>query len=322
MRIVHSAAISLLLTALPLLGATPAAVKSEPPGYFRIALGDYEVTALNDGYLFLPDSLFHHITPAKIQQFTATAFAPRNQEGFLTSVNGYLVNTGKHLVLIDTGAGTGLGPTGGKLISNLIAAGYRPEDVDTIYITHLHGDHIGGLLTADGKRAFPNAELRVAKEDADFWLDEKIAAQAPAAMQEFFSDARAAVKPYRESGRFRPIVKGDTLVEGITANPAHGHTPGHTTYLVGSGGHLLLVCGDIVHQHALQFPAPETTIAFDADQKLAVDDRMRLFGNVADQKWWMAGAHLPFPGIGHIRRDAKAFAWVPIEYQMFGAVNQ
>ena len=159
------------------LAATPAPVKIQVPGYYRMALGDFEITALYDGYLPLETKLFKNATPAEMQKLLARAFV--GKDGIQTAVNGYLVNTGSNLVLVDTGAAKCFGPTLGALGDNLKAAGYDAAQIDTVVITHLHPDHACGLISADGKLAYPNATLRTDKAESDFWMDEKIAAKAP-----------------------------------------------------------------------------------------------------------------------------------------------
>jgi glyoxylase-like metal-dependent hydrolase (beta-lactamase superfamily II) len=141
--------------------------KTQPPGFYRMMLGDFEITALSDGTIPLPvDKLLTNTSPAKVKKALERWYL---KEPVDTSVNAYLINTGAKLVLVDAGAGTLFGPTVGKLASNLQAAGYRPEQVDEVYITHMHGDHVGGLMAGD-KLAFPNATVRADRHDADFWL--------------------------------------------------------------------------------------------------------------------------------------------------------
>ena len=148
-------------------GAAAPQAKTPTPGFYRIMLGSFEVTALSDGVIRLPaDKLLLNTTPQQI----AAGLAERHQSlPVVTSVNAYLINTGDKLVMIDSGAGQLLGDGPGKLVDNLRAAGYQPEQVDEIYLTHMHPDHLGGL-THDGKAVFPNAVVRAASRDADFWL--------------------------------------------------------------------------------------------------------------------------------------------------------
>jgi glyoxylase-like metal-dependent hydrolase (beta-lactamase superfamily II) len=183
-----------------------------------------------------------------------------------------------------------------------------------VLLTHLHADHAAGLLGADGKPLFPNAEVRVAQADNDFWLSEEIAAKAPDGFKPFFKLAREAAAPYQAAGRWKPFSGEVELAPGIKAVDAHGHTPGHTAYMIESKGQRLLIVGDAVHSHAVQFARPEVAIEFDSDKKQAVAARKRLFARAAKEKLALAGMHLPFPGLGHVRADGKGYAWVPVEF--------
>lgn len=295
----------------PALAAAPQ-VKTQVPGYYRLMVGKTEVTALFDGAVQLDSSLLKNATPKEIQSLLARMFAthPKMQTG----VNAFLINTGDKLVLIDTGAAKLFGPTLGQVLENLKAAGYTADQVDTVLITHLHGDHMGGLIGADGKPAFPNAEVRVSKADADFWLSPEVAAKVPADKQPFFKMARDVAAPLIAAGKWKTFAEGDELVPGFKAVPAPGHTPGHTAYLLESEGQKLLLWGDLVHSTAVQFAKPSVTIEFDVDQKQAAESRRKLFKQSAADKNLVAGAHLPFPGVGHVRADGKGYAWVPVEF--------
>ena len=302
-------AIAAILGQAPAFAAAPLA-KTQAPGYFRIMLGDFEVTALNDGTVDLPVDKLLHDKPAKTNQALSKSFLKAPLE---TSVNGYLVNTGSKLVLIDTGAAGLFGPTLGKLVANLKASGYQPEQVDEIYITHLHPDHVGGAAAA-GKAAFGNAVLRADKHDTDFWLSKVNLEKAPADKKGMFQGAMASVSPYSDAGKLNPF-EGDTeLVPGIKAVTRYGHTPGHTTYVVESKGQKLVLLGDLLHVQAVQFDDPSVTIDFDSDSKAALAQRKAVFAEAAKQGYMVGAAHLQFPGLGHIRSQGKGYQFVPVNY--------
>jgi glyoxylase-like metal-dependent hydrolase (beta-lactamase superfamily II) len=287
--------------------------KTQVPGYYRINIGTIEVTALYDGVIELDAKLLHKTTPQQVQALLARQF---RENPTATAVNAYLVNTGSHLVLIDTGAADLFGPTLGKVVDNLVASGYRADQVDTILITHLHGDHVGGVLGRDGKPAFPNATLRFAAKEGAFWLDPATMARAPKDAQGFFKMAQDRVAPYSAAGKLSTF-EADTreIVPGVKVMPTPGHTPGHTAYLIESNGQRMLVIGDLVHNAAVQFPKPDVTIEFDIDEKAAAAMRRHVFEHAAKEKVLIAGAHLPFPGIGHVRADGKnAYAYVPVDF--------
>jgi glyoxylase-like metal-dependent hydrolase (beta-lactamase superfamily II) len=309
----------LTLTALTLMSLATLAhaeapqVRTQVPGYYRMMLGQFEITALYDGALDLDTKLLHNTTPTELNKLLARMFVgnPKMQ----TAVNAYLVNTGKNLVLVDAGAAKLFGPSLGFILQNMRAAGYEPAQVDTVIITHLHPDHIGGLVNADGKPVFPKARIMVAKEDNDFWLSQKVADGSPEKMQPFFKMARDAAAPYLKAGQWQSFTEGSVLVPGITAVKANGHTPGHTAFAVESEGQKLLIWGDLVHAHAVQFARPGVSIEFDIDQKQAIVTRKSIFKTMAISKSMVAGMHLPFPGIGHVRWDGKeSYSWVPIEF--------
>jgi len=300
-----------LLAPWPAQAAAPMA-RTQAPGFYRVMVGEFEVTALSDGTVALPvDQMLTGTTPAAVHAALKRNFQSAPLE---TSVNAYLVNTGTKLVLIDTGTADLFGPTLGKLPANLRAAGYSPEQVDEVYITHMHGDHIGGLLATGGGAAFPNAVVRADRRDAGFWLSTANLDKAKDADKDSFKGPQAAFAPYLQAGRFSPF-DGDTdLVPGVRAHAAYGHTPGHTVYVVESRGRRLVVMGDLVHVAAVQFDRPAVTIAFDSDSKAAVAQRLKAFADAARTGDLVAGAHLPFPGIGHVRKDGAGYTWLPIPY--------
>ncbi len=309
---------ALVLSAATLLAGGPALAAApiqaaQAPGFYRMALGDFVVTALYDGYVDLDPSILSGASAQDIQTLLAAMFVPVDP-GVQTAVNGYVVQNGKQVVLVDTGAGPCLGPTAGGLAGNLRAAGFQPEQVDAVLLTHLHPDHACGLLTPEGAALFPNADVYAARAEADFWLSTTVAAQAPADVQPMFKMSRDAAAPYQAAGKFLTYQPDDTLLPGVQAVPTHGHTPGHTSYLFTSGKQRLLVWGDIVHSHAVQFARPEVAIEFDVDSVQAIASRKKVFADTARDGMWVAGAHLPFPGLGHVRADGQGYAWVPAEY--------
>ena len=277
---------------------------------YRHMVGSVEVIALSDGAFDLPVQLFPKADPAEAAKILTSTGAPTDKMG--TAVNAFLVNTGDKLVLIDSGAGQLFGPTLGRFAANLTALGIDPAAVDVIAMTHLHPDHFGGLLTADAKLAFPNAAMFIAEADTKFWLDEAIAAKVPADNKPFFDQARMMVGPYVAAQKFQPAADGKEVVAGITAMAAPGHTPGHTMYRINSGNESLLIWGDIVHSASLQFPHPGWAIAFDTDQDLAIATRTKVFDMTSADKLTVAGAHLPFPGIGHVVKSGTGYGYAPL----------
>ncbi len=305
-----AAAFAAVLLAGTALAAAPQ-LKAQAPGYYRMMVGDIEVTALNDGTFPMDvDKLLQGIKPEQTDKALARAFLKSPVEA---SVNGFLVNTGSKLVLIDTGAGTFFGPTLGRLAASLAASGYKPEQVDEIYITHMHGDHIGGLI-ADGKRVFTNAVVRAAQAEGDYWLSQAHMDAAPADKKDGFKSAMSAINPYVTAGKFKPFIGDMELVPGIRAMGTAGHTPGHTVYIVESKGEKLLLWGDLMHVAAVQFPDPAVTIGFDTDSATAKAQRIKVFADAATRGYLVGGAHLSFPGLGHLRKAGSGYEFVPVNY--------
>ncbi|PYE35378.1 glyoxylase-like metal-dependent hydrolase (beta-lactamase superfamily II) [Idiomarina fontislapidosi] len=284
--------------------------KTSAPGYYRMMLGDIEVTALSDGTTQLPVHQLLQMDADKVRDKLAEFY---RQSPLETSVNAYLVNDGESLVLIDTGAGTLFGASLGNLIKNIQAAGYSADDIDEIYITHMHSDHIGGLI-AGGERVFTNATVRADKHDADYWLSQQQMEQVPEDKRGGFKGAMAALNPYVEAGQFKTFVAGETLAAQITSVEAYGHTPGHTMYRLDAGDQSLVFWGDLMHVAEVQFDQPSVTIAFDSDQDEARKQRVDAYADAAENGYYVAGAHLPFPGIGQLKSDDDAYDWVPVNY--------
>ena len=301
-----------------LLGVSPSArasapmVKTQAPGFFRFMVGSFEVTVISDGTVKLPMNKLLAGKPEKTSAALKRAFLADEVE---TSVNTFLVNTGTKLVLIDTGAASLFGPTLGNLLPNLKAAGYQPEQIDEIYITHMHPDHVGGLIS-NGAIAFPNAKLRIDKADTDFWLDEAKMKAAPESAKGFFQGAMASVNPYLAAKKLETFSGETQLVPGIRAQPSHGHTAGHTTYVVESDGQKLVLWGDLLHAAALQFADPGVAIQFDTDQKAAIAERKKADADAAKNGYLVGITHVSFPGVGHVRTapGGKGYEWLPINY--------
>jgi glyoxylase-like metal-dependent hydrolase (beta-lactamase superfamily II) len=290
-------------------------VKTQAPGFYRMMLGDFEITALSDGTTSLPlAKILTGTTPVKIEKTLALNHLKDPAE---TSVNAYLVNTGSKLVLIDTGAANLFGPTLGNMLSNLKAAGYAPEQIDEVYITHLHPDHVGGLMNGD-KPAFPNAVVRADQHDADFWLSKTQMQKAPQEAQKFFENAMTSLNPYIMAGKFKPIIAHTgadvELVPGIKAVASYGHTPGHSFYSIESQGQKMVIWGDLMHAAAIQFPNPSISIQFDTDSKSAATQRKKAYADAAKNGYLVGIAHVSFPGVGYLKSAGLGYSWMPVNY--------
>lgn len=288
-----------------------AAADLQAPGYYRMALGDFQVTALLDGTVSLSlDKLLMNVRPGALDESLTRSFETLPVE---TSINAFLINTGAHLILVDTGAGELFGASGGLLLENLKLAGYSPEQIDMVLLTHVHADHSGGLVVG-GRRKFPNAVVYVNKADVDYWFEAAAEARAPVHQKHAFGQGQASLKPYMDNGQLKTFTGSVQIVAGVRTVPAGGHTPGHTFYQVESKGQTLVLWGDIVHASQVQFPDPHVTIKFDVDASAAEMQRKKVFEDAVSKRYWVGAAHIAFPGIGHVRREDAGYAWVPANY--------
>lgn len=234
-----------------------------------------------------------------------------------TSVNGYLLDFGTRLVLVDAGYGELLGSTAGHLLASLQAAGYQPAQVTDVLLTHLHSDHTGGLV-AGGQRAFPNATLHLSQTELDYCFSDARLQRAPPAARPYFLAARPTVLPYQAASKVRAFTAPATLFPGLEAVAAPGHTPGHTAYVLTSQGQKIVFAGDILHAVAVQLPYPAVSMIGDTDQAQSATTRQQAAAEAARQGYWVALAHTSFPGIGHVRAAGQGYEWVPINYSVTG----
>ncbi|KAF1687144.1 MBL fold metallo-hydrolase [Pseudoxanthomonas broegbernensis] len=306
---------ALLALSFCAIARAPEAAPPQVPGVYHHATGPLRVTALLDGNVALSQQLLAGAAADRVAELLERGFVPGDAQGVQTAVNAFLVRAGDTLVLVDAGTGDCFGPGLGRVPENLRAAGYAPEQVDHVLLTHAHPDHMCGLRDAQGAAVYPNATVWLAQADADYWLDPASEAKAPEDSRATFAMARRAIAPYQAAGRVQRFVPGQPgLPLGAAALDTHGHTPGHVSYLFGEGGQGLLAWGDVLHFHAVQFAHPEVSIEFDSDRTAAIASRKRVLQQASGERWWVAGAHLPFPGLGHVRTEDGAYAWVPAEF--------
>jgi glyoxylase-like metal-dependent hydrolase (beta-lactamase superfamily II) len=275
-------------------------------GLYHRNVGDMTVTALNDGAFGAAFAYLTNIPESEAEALHVAAFRAVPPA---ISIACFLLRTPSRLVLIDGGAGTLMGPGLGALDRNLAALGVEAGDIDTILLTHLHLDHVGGLYDAAGAAKFPNAELVVHADEAGFWGAEATLASAPSDdFRGWVQIARTCLAAYE--GRVRTLTSGEAL-PGVSIVAEPGHTPGHSGWMVSSGSESLLVWGDIVHMPGVQFARPGAGMGFDVDGAGAIASRRRIFDMAATDRLAVAGMHLDFPCFGHVARASEGYAFVP-----------
>jgi glyoxylase-like metal-dependent hydrolase (beta-lactamase superfamily II) len=250
--------------------AKEAPAGTQTPGIYRLKVGTYDVTILNDGTAALPVKYYSGDSNSA-RKLLENAFAP-SKEMAPTSFNAWLINSGDKLILVDTGYSTGIGPVAGHLPKAPAAAGVSPAEIDDVIITHVHPDHCNGLLTTEQQIAYPNAVVHI---NGDEWEgDVKVPAGKPF-FAELFEGGRKVFKPYIDAKKVQTFKDGAELAPGVVAVTATGHTVGHTMIRIANGNGQLVIWTDIVHSTALQFPEPERSIAFDLDPAQPIATRKK-----------------------------------------------
>jgi len=297
---------------LPARAAAPAAGK-QGPGFYRFKLGDYEITAVNDGtwYRDLDEKFVRNAAFPEVQKALSDAFLPTSK--LPIPFTPLIVNTGSKLIALDTGTGGQMGsmaPQSGTYAANLAAAGIDPKTVDTIVISHFHPDHINGIKTKDNALFFPNAEINVPAPEWAFWMDDGNMSKAPEAAQGAFRNARRIFGDIaKDVKRFEP---GKEVAPGVMSIAASGHTPGHTVFSVASGNQSMLYLADTTNNPYLFVRNPEWQAIFDSDGNMAAENRKRLLDRAAADKTLVHGYHFPFPASGYITKTAKGYDLMPV----------
>ena len=283
-------------------------------GWYRFRLGSFELTTISDGPLPIYPASRGFLGPAEdeIRSLLQANFLPTDH--LALDQNALVINTGKHIVLIDTGVGTSsdlesrkYGPSAGRLLVNMRAAGIDPHSIDIVALTHPHHDHCWGLVDDAGALNFPNAHLALSEIDFQYWTDErKLSGTSP--NPAWVRGARRNLLPYRDRLLF--VQDGMEVVPGITAIKCPGHTLGHLTYLISSGAHSALHMGDAIHHAVLLMKHPEWRVAWDTDPDLGARSRLRMLDMLTAERCISFGYHCAWPGLGHVVKSGNAYAWI------------
>ncbi|WP_230532440.1 MBL fold metallo-hydrolase [Microvirga roseola] len=304
---------ALAQTSTPASGANAAqnAQPQQAPGFYRYMIGDIEVTAINDGFARRPlEGFVRNAELPQVQEAMEEAFLPT--DALPITFNTLVLNQGGRITLIDTGNGNMGAPTTGQWMSNFRAAGFDPSQVNSVVISHFHGDHINGLRLKDGTAVFPNAEIMVPSAEWAFWMDDARMNQAPDGMKGAFQNVRRVFGPVANDVKRYEADK--EVVSGLTSVAAYGHTPGHTAYMLSSGNDRLMIMSDTTNHPALFVRNPDWAAVFDMDADQARQTRRRMLDMAASERAQVAFYHAPFPSTGHIAKEGDGYRFVPVQW--------
>lgn len=284
--------------------------KDQVPGYFRYMLGDFQITSIYDGYATGNSSSYFGQEPQKtedvwLNNFSDT-FTKDGKPTIRAASNIFLINTKKELIMIDAGSGNSLESSMGFAPKNIALSGYETKDIDKIFITHAHPDHVNGL-TINGKMIYPNATVYLNKADYDYWIN-------------IIPNLKATFAPYQKKGQFILFNTGDKISDEVTTIDLPGHTIGHTGYEITSNGEKMLFWGDIIHDVDVQFSNMNVEIIMGKYNETRVTEELKTAKEIVEKivlgKELIGGAHLPFPGIGHVveNETKTGYRWLPVHY--------
>ena len=281
----------------------------QTPAVYRRRIGTFMVTVISDGYLEADPSFFSG-GAEQLTDLATAAFKPKGPFRMGTVV--YIVDDGKRRVMVDAGCGPLFGPSSGFLQFNMKFAGIEPDTIDTILITHMHADHIGGLLD-EGGAVFPNAEIVLHQAEFDYFMGDLAMQRSTDRNRPWLLRARTVPEHYP---RLKFFDREGPVAPGITAVPLTGHTPGHSGFMIESNGDQLFLAADLVYSPVYSFHVLDHNFTFDVDTDAAIASRKRGLDMIATEKWLMSASHLPFPTLGHVaRRKAGGFDYVPEDWR-------
>lgn len=282
------------------------------PAVHRFALGDAEVITIMDGAQVrdaIQPPFALDKSAEELAEIAASNFLPADR--FENSFTPTVINTGSELVLFDVGFGAMGRENGtGNLRARLAEAGYAPEDIDVVAFTHMHPDHIAGVMEGDGL-AFPNARHVMGRREFDEWNSGDRIPEPRKPNRDMFLKL---IAPLAEQLTF--LEGGDTVAKGIEAEEAFGHSLGHLMYRVESAGKSILVWGDITNHYVFSLKYPDSPVGFDDNKEQGIATRKRVLDMVATDRLLVAGHHMPFPSVGYVERDGNSYRWTPASYQI------
>ena len=312
-----AAALAPLAARAPAFASAPAAGK-QAPGFYRYKVGSFEVTVVADGVnrFKFPDAIVSNVKREEVN--AALVAAHGEPDVFVTPYNPIVVNTGQKLVVIDTGLGeAALNASKGRVgqfLTNLAATGIDPNAVDTVIISHYHGDHVNGLLKADNSLAFPNAEILVPAAEHKFWMDDGEMSRAPKGrIEELFRNNRR-IFTGEVMKRLRTYDAGKEVAPGITAVATHGHTMGHNSHVLASGSSQIYVQADVTHVPFLFARNPGWHAFYDQDPVMAETTRRKVYDMLVAEKMLVQGFHYPFPSLAYVEKSGSGYREAPVAW--------
>ena len=297
--------------------AVPAADK-QAPGFYRYKVGSFEITVVTDGVnrMKLPDNFVKNASKDEVNAALAAAYMEKDV--FVGPYNPIVVNTGQKLVLIDTGtsekAFIATKGMSGQLMTNLAAAGIDAKAIDTVIISHFHGDHVNGLLKADNSLAFPNAEILVPAAEMKYWMDDGEMSRAPKGRMEGLFKNNRRVFSGEVMKRLRTYEEGKEVVSGITAVGTHGHSAGHNSHIVSSGSSKVFVQADVTHVPFLFARNPGWHAFYDQDPVMAEATRRKIYDMLVAERMMVQGFHYPFPSVAHVEKSGTGYREIAVPW--------
>lgn len=303
----------------PLFAESHAEAPGSPAAFsfYKFKIGDWDAWSISDGSLAFPSvqPFFAKDSPKEqVDAVLRSEFLPTDHVDF--QVNVLAVKTPQGVLLVDAGSGQFGGPTSGFLQMNLLAAGIKPADVTAVILSHGHSDHLGGLIDAEGRLAFPNATIYANKTEVDYWTtqnpDISHMTITTSGQKELVTTLTAiAHKVFAAiEKKIQKVAPGDKILDSIELLAAPGHTPGHLNIVFKNGSEQLLHLVDTVHL-PMQMAHPEWAMIFDYDVEIARQTRKKAFARAAAERTRLFTYHVSYPGVGYIRPEGKGYEWIP-----------